>query len=244
MKWPERLDAPGRQEWLHGCPCQELARRYGFSARPGCRWPVAKSRGGRPRKRGRALGIDAYSRRKGHRDTTIIVDLDTGRPLTTCTGRRVEDVVAWFHSRPQAALDGVEVGVLAMSKSFYAAMGPVCGEQVEVSDRFHGVQQAGGAREAVWRSGPKHLPPDEAQALKKLRTRWLKLPHQRAVDEWIARADWRRRFPERREVMDWGQDLRQWCERTYAQPARAALWQRMERGRERVLAPLPSVAGT
>ena len=118
MKWTEGLYDQVRQEFLHGCPCQELARRYGLSARTVFRWPFAKSRGGRPRKRGRALGIAAYARRKGQRSNTIIVDLDKGRPLTTLKGRRVEDVVAWFQSRPQAELDGVEVVVLDMSKSF------------------------------------------------------------------------------------------------------------------------------
>jgi len=123
MKWTERLYDQVRQEFLHGCPCQELARRYGLSARTVFRWTFAKSRGGRPRKLGRALGIDEYARRKGHRYNTIIVDLDKGRPITTFKGRRVEDVVAWFHSRPQAELDGVEVVVLDMSKSFYAVIG-------------------------------------------------------------------------------------------------------------------------
>ena len=34
--------------------------------------------------------------------------------------------------------------------------------------------------------------------------RWLKLPNQLEVDELIARGDWRQRFPELREVIDWG----------------------------------------
>ena len=86
VKWTERLYAQVPQEFLHGCPCQELARRYGLSARTVFRWTFEKSRGGRPRKLGRALGIDAYARRKGHRYNTIIVDLDHGRPITTFKG--------------------------------------------------------------------------------------------------------------------------------------------------------------
>jgi transposase len=118
VQWTERLSQHVRQECLHGCPCHELASRYGLSARPVFRWTFAKSRGGRPRKLGRVLGIDAYARRKGHRSTTILVDLDNGRPITTLQGRRVEDVVAWFTSRPHAELDRVEVVVLDRSKSF------------------------------------------------------------------------------------------------------------------------------
>jgi transposase len=153
-------------------------------------------------------------------------------------------VVAWFKSRPQTERDGVEVVVLDMSKSFYASIRQVFGDQVEVIDRFHVVQQAVGALDGVLRSVQKQLNPDEAKALKKLRKRWLKLPNQLEVDELIARADWRRRFPELREVIDWVQDLRKWFERKYDKPARAALWKLIERARASALEPLQSVAGT
>jgi len=78
----------------HCGPCDELARRYGLSARTVFRWTFEKSHGARPRKLGRALGIDEYARRKGHRYNTIIVDLAKGRPITTFKGRRVEDVMS------------------------------------------------------------------------------------------------------------------------------------------------------
>ena len=244
VQWTERLYQQVRQEYLHGCPCHELARRYGLSPRTVFRWTFEKSHGGRPRKLGRALGIDEYARRKGHCYNTIIVDLDKGRPITTLTGRRVADVVAWFTSRPQAELARVEVVVLDMSKSFYASLHQVFGDQVEVIDRFHVVQRAVGALDGVLRSIKTQLEPEEAKELKKLRKRWLKLPNQLEVEELMARADWRRRFPELREVIDWVQDLRKWFERRYDKPARAALWKLIEQARESALAPLHSMAGT
>jgi len=244
VKWTERLYDQVREEFLHGCPCPELACRYGLSARTVFRWTFEKSRGGRPRQLGRALGIDEYARRKGHRYNTIIVDLDKGRPITTFKGRRVEDVVSWFKSRPQAELDGVEVVVLDMSKSFFSAIKEVFGDQVQVIDRFHVVQQAVGALDAVLRSVQKQLEPEEAKELKKLRKRWLKSANQLNVDELIARADWRRRFPKLREVIDWVQDLRQWFERKYEKPAREALLKLIERASESALEALQSVAGT
>ncbi len=73
-KWTERLYNQVRSEFLGGCPCKKLARRYGLSARTVFRWTFERSRGGRPRKLGRAIGIDEYSRRKGHRYNTLIVD--------------------------------------------------------------------------------------------------------------------------------------------------------------------------
>jgi hypothetical protein len=59
-----------------------------------------------------------------------------------------------------------------------------------------------------------------------------------------ARADWRRRFPKLREVIDWVQDLRQWFERKYEKPAREALVKLIERASESALEALQSVAGT
>ena len=244
VKWTERLYTQVRQEFLHGCPCKELASRYRLSARTVFRWTFEKSHGGRPRQLGRALGIDEYSRRKGHRYNTILVDLDKGRPITTFKGRRVEDVVAWFKSRPQDELDRVEVVVLDMSKSFFSAINEVFGDQVQVIDRFHVVQQAVGALDAVLRSVQKQLQSDEAKELKKLRKRWLKSANQLDVDELIARADWRRRFPELREVINWVQDLRLWFERKYEKPAREAFLKLIERASESALKPLQSIAGT
>ena len=244
VKWTKRLYDQVRQEFLHGCPSNELARCYGLSARTVFRWTFEKSRGGRPRKLGRAIGIDEYARRKGHRYNTIIVDLDKGRPITTFKGRRAEEVVAWFKSRPQEELDGVEVVVLDMSKSFYAAIKEVFGDQVHVIDRFHVVQQAVGALDAVLRSVQKQLETDEATELKKMRKRWLKSANQLDVDEVIARADWRQRFPELRDVIDWVQDVRKWFERKYEKPAREALLKLIERASQSPLEPLQSMAGT
>jgi transposase len=213
VKWTDRLSTPGRQEYLHGGPCSALARRYGLSERTVCRWTFERSRGGRPRQLGRALGIDAYARRKGHRSNTLLGDLDSGTPMATFKGRRTEDVIAWFHSRPQDERDLVEGVVLDMSKAFFAAVQEVFGARVQVIDRFHVVQQAVEALDGVLRSGQKRRGPEEAKDLKKLRKRWLKSANQLDVDEWIARDEWRRRFPERRETIDWGQDVRRWFDR-------------------------------
>ena len=244
VKWTERLYHQVRAEFLRGCPGNELARRYGLSARTLLRWTFERSRGGRPRQLGRAIGIDEYARRKGHRSNTLIVDLESGQPIATFKGRRAEDVIAWFNSRPQAERDRVEVVVLDMSKTFFAAIKAVFGEQVHVLDRFHVVQQAVSALDAVLRSVQKQLDPEEAKALKKLRKRWLKSADQLNVDELIARYEWRRRFPALRETLNWVQDLRKWFDRKYDKPAREALVKLIERASQSVQEPLQRIAGT
>src|SRR2546426_998195 len=156
-----------------------------------CRWTFERSRGGRPRKLGRAIGIDEYARRKGHRYNTVIVDLDKGQPIATFKGRGADEVMAWFTSRPQDERDRVEVVVLDMSKPFFAAVKAVFGDKVHVIDRFHVVQQAVSALDAVLRSVQKQLDQAEAKELKKLRKRWLKSADQLHVEELIARYEWR-----------------------------------------------------
>jgi transposase len=244
VQWTARLYTRVREEFLQGCPCRELARRYGLSERTVFRWTFERSRGGRPRKLGRAIGIDEYARRKGHRYNTLIVDIDKGQPIATLQGRRADDVIAWFKSRPQDELDRVEVVVIDMSKTFLAAVTEVFGDKVHVIDRFHVVQQAVDALDEVLRAVQKQLDPEEAKALKKLRKRWLKSADQLNVDELLARYEWRRRFPELRETINWVQDLRTWFERKYTQPAREALVKLIERARQSIQEPLKRMAGT
>jgi transposase len=243
-KWTERLYNRVRQEFLRGCPGKALARRYGISARTVFRWTFERSRGGRPRQLGRAIGIDEYSRRKGHCYNTLIVDLDTGKPIVTFQGRRADEVVAWFRSRPQEELARVEVVVLDMSKTYFGAIQEVFGDQVQVIDRFHVVQQAVDALDAVLRAVKKQLDTDEAKELKKLRKRWLKSSEQLNVDEISARYDWQRRFPALRETLAWVQDLRKWFDRKYNKPAREALLTLIERANQSAQEPLQHIAGT
>ena len=143
-----------------------------------------------------------------------------------------------------AALDRVAVVVLDMSKTYASAIQELFGETVHVIDRFHVMQLAVDALDEVLRSVHKQRDPEEAKALKKLRRRWLKSANQRNVDELIARYEWRRRFPQLREMIDWVQDLRLWCERKYAKPAREALVQLMERASQSAQEPLKRMAGT
>jgi transposase len=243
VQWTERLYHQVREEFLRGCPSRELARRYGLSERTVFRWTFERSRGGRPRKLGRAIGIDEYARRKGHRYNTLIVDLEKGQPIATFKGRRADDVIAWFNSRPQDERDQVEVVVLDMSKTYYTAIQEVFGDRVHVIDRFHVVKQAVDALDEVLRSVQKQLDNDDAKALKKLRKRWLKSADQLNVDELIARDEWRRRFPQLRETIDWVQGLRTWFDRKYEKPAREALLKLIERARQSVQEPLQRIAG-
>jgi transposase len=170
--------------------------------------------------------------------------LDKGRPLATFKGRRAEEVLAWFRSRPKAELERVEVVVLDMSKTYASAIRELFGESVQVIDRFHVVKLAVDALDEVLRSVQKQLDLEEAKELKKLRRRWLKSANQLNGDELIARYEWRRRFPQLREMIDWVQDLRIWFDRQYEKPAREALSKLIERASQSPQEPLKRMAGT
>lgn len=170
--------------------------------------------------------------------------MDKGRPIATLKGRRTEEVIAWFKSRPHAALERVEVVVLEMSKTYASAIQQLLGESVQVIDRFHVVKLTVDALDEVLRSVHKPREPDEAKALKKLRRRWLKSANQLKVDELMARDEWRRRFPPLRAMSEWVQDVRMWCERKYEKPAREALLKLIERASQSAQAPRKRMAGT
>jgi transposase len=167
-----------------------------------------------------------------------------GVGFETFKGRRADDVIAWFKRRPQAERKRVEVVVLDMSKTYAAAIQQLFGESVQVIDRFHVVKVAVETLDEVLRSVQKQLAPEEAKALKKLRRRWLKSANQLNVDELIARYEWRRRFPQLREIIDWVQDLRLWFERKYEKPAREALLKLIERASQSAQESLKRMAGT
>ena len=134
--------------------------------------------------------------------------------------------------------------VLDMSKTYALVIQELFGESVQVIDRFHVVKLAVDALDEVLRSVQKQLDPEDAKALKKLRRHWLKSTNQLNVDELIARYEWRRRFPQLREVIDWVQDLRLWFERKYEKPAREALSKLLERASQSTQEPLQRMAGT
>src|SRR5205085_10517107 len=122
----------------------------------------------------------------------------------------VDELMAWFTSRPQDELDGVEVVVLDMSKPFFSAVKAVFSDKVHVIDRFHVVHQAVSALDEASRSVQKQLDQEEAKDLKKLRKRWLKSAAHLNVEDLLARYACRRRFRASRATIDWMQDLRKW----------------------------------
>ena len=77
-----------------------------------------------------------------------------------------------------------------------------------------------------------------------MRHLWLQPAKTLNLDVLIERIEWLRRFPELQEIIDWIQELREWFERRYAKPARAALQRLIDQAKASAIEPLKSVAGS
>lgn len=241
-----RLSAEARESVLRNVPSKEVGRLLGIPARTVFRWTFQRPPSGRPRALGRVLGIDEFSRRKGHVYCTHIVDLERRRTVAVLTGRGKDALVTWLRSQPIEQLAKVETVVIDMSKTYEPAIREVFALRVLVIDRFHVMQMAVEALGKVHRLVKQQLSKAEGEELDELKRLWLlsykkgQISSERALD----RLKWLRRFPQLAGTVAWVQDLRAWYERRYAGPARKALSELIQRAQQLDLEPLAAVAGT
>lgn len=80
----------------------------------------------------KVVGVDDWAFRKGVNYGTILVDMETSKPIDLLPTRDSEDLKTWLRAHPE-----IEIITRDRASSYSSAIDSICPNTIQVADRFH-----------------------------------------------------------------------------------------------------------
>jgi transposase len=129
-----------------------LAEAVGLPASPDTLLRLVRQHSDSGAETPRVLGVDDLSLRRGVNYATLLVNMETHRPVDLLAGRDAEVLAAWLREHP-----GVEIIVRDRSEAYAQGGWDGAPEAQQVADRFHLVKNAGDALDELMRGRRRSL---------------------------------------------------------------------------------------
>jgi transposase len=98
-------------------------------------------------KQPRVLGVDDWAFRKGVNYGTVLIDMETSRPIELLSSRESADLNTWLSKFPD-----VEIVTRDRSGAYSSAINEACPDAIQVADRFHLLMNLSDALDAYFKS--------------------------------------------------------------------------------------------
>ncbi len=95
----------------------------------------------------KVVGGDDWAFRKGVNYGTILVDMETSKPIDLLPTRDSEDLKAWLRDHP-----GIEIITRDRASSYSSAIDAICPNTIQVADRFHLLMNLSDALDTFFKS--------------------------------------------------------------------------------------------